>query len=287
MDLTLQDIGSEEMVDSSFDDDSPFRISARGDWIQRSKINKKHLHRQHVNFHTAEVQGEGIVYYNRDCKEGISLGIGYNHSRFDWNHNPYFSCKDMNQVSFTAAAFSARLQNWLWQASATVNWEPKYSNFADYTNYDLVLWGRYSCHRNANFHIGFLAQTGMKIDQIWPIIGFDWTFCQKWKLNVVFPVNISLVYTINDNWSAAVAGRMFNIRYRFGKHEHLKKALLRYYNNGVELAINYSQGPLYANLHAGMTLWGQFRISDSNNKHKKHFDMDPAPYVGGELACKF
>jgi hypothetical protein len=191
----------------------------------------------------------------------------------------------MDQLSFTFTTFSQRLHNWLWMASLTANWEPRFNNFSEYTNYDLLFWGRYACNRDFNMHIGFFAQTGMKIDRIYPVIGFDWLINPKWKLNAIFPLNISVVYTINDNWNAALAGRLFDLRYRLGSHE--KRALLQYRNCGAELAINYERKHFSANIHGGVTTGGQFKLSNRHNKNKRHFDMEPAGYCGGEAVVKF
>lgn len=286
MDISMQNLGSEKILQAKDVEDTPFRISARGDWIGRSKVNKKGYRNQHVNFSTVEAQAEGIIMCNEDCQEGVGIGIGYTRSRFDWHNSRCdLGNHNMDQLSFTITTFSQRLKNWLWMASVTANWEPKYSNFTDYTNYDILFWGRYACDKDFNMHIGFLAQTGMKIDRIYPVIGFDWKINDKWMLNAVFPMNMSIVYTINESWTAALAARIFDLRYRLGKREH--RALFQYRNGGAELAINYNQKHFSANIHAGVTVGGQFRLSNRHNKDKRHFDLDPAGYVGGEAVVKF
>lgn len=52
-------------------------------------------------------------------------------------------------------------------------------------------------------------------------------------------------------------------------------------------AVNYQKGCMTANLHAGTTLGGKFRIADRHNHHPKTFDLDSAPYAGGEVVFKF
>jgi hypothetical protein len=288
VDVLGQDFGSEHMITPE-EGDSPFRVSAHGDWIQRSKINKRKIHNQYVNFYTATAQAESVVYYNPDFDEGIGLGLGYTAMQFDWDKNHFFRATDMGQLSLSLSGFSNRLERWRWQAQLTASWEPRYSNFTDYTNYDIILWGRHEyCNwKDFHLHIGFWAEAGMRLDHIYPIIGFDWAFSEKWMLNLVFPMNMSLVYALDEHWSAALAVRIFNVRYRFGEHEHLEKALLYYRNGGLELAMNYGKGLLTANIHVGVTAGGRFRISDHENKHKKHFNMDSAAYAGGEVAYRF
>lgn len=287
IDSTLQDIGSEQMVDKTFSERYPFKISAHGDWIGRSKIDKRGHNHQHVDFYIAEAQAEGVFYYDPDCDEGLGGGIGYSTAHFKWKQNQYFQQKNFNELSLTLSAFSQRITCWLWQAQFTANWQTKYSDLADYTNYDIVLWGRYEFRKCFHMHIGFLAQTGMKIDHIYPIFGIDYTINEKWTINAVFPMNMSIVYKIDDYWSASLAGRLFDVRYRLGKHAHLKKALFQYRNRGAELALDYDKDRIHANIHAGATFGGQFKIANHNNKDKKHFDLGSAAYAGGELAFKF
>ncbi|MBA3238515.1 MAG: hypothetical protein H0T62_09255 [Parachlamydiaceae bacterium] len=287
IDTSLQNVGSEQMIDKTFSEQYPFRVSAQGDWIGRSKIDKRKHHNQHVDFHVASAQVEGVFYYDPHCDEGLGGAIGYGTTYFHWKENPYFRVKNINELSVTVSAFSQRITGWLWQSHVTANWQTKYHDISEYTNYDIVLWGRYELKKCFHMHIGFFAQTGMKIDHILPIFGFDYTINEKWQINAIFPLNVSIVYAINDCWSASLAGRLFNIRYRVGKHENESKGLMQYRNKGAEFALNYNKDRYSANIHAGMTFGGQFKISNRNNKHKHHFDIGSAAYAGGELAVKF
>jgi len=285
IDFTQQDLGSEAMI--SPDPEKAHRVAVSYDWISKSKIDRRNFRHQHVNFSIAELAGEKIVYYNRDYKEGLSLGVTYSNVQFEWNRNPFFNRNNFDQISLTVSAFSERLCNWMWQSYVTMNWDMKYTNFTDYTNYNLLFWGRYECSPTFNLHTGFFAQTGMKIDRICPIVGFDWKISSKWMLNAVFPLNLSIVYAFDKHWSASLAGRLFDARYRVGKNERLKMGLFEYINRGVELACNYLNKTFSANVHAGSTFGGQFKISNKEHKKKKHFDLDAAAYVGGEVAIKF
>jgi hypothetical protein len=286
IDVTQQNIGSQRMASPT----QQWRneLSFRADWIGPAKVDKKKFRDHKVKFYNVEVQGERTVYQNATCREGITLGLGYSNTGFHLEKNPFFKCDNFNMISLTLGGYSGRVERWLFQGYVTINWQYDYQRFPDYSNYDLMLWSRYEyCPNIINIHAGFLIETGMKIDRICPIIGFDWKFYDKWKLNAVFPVNLSVVYDFADNWSAALAGRLFNVRYRLSPDERLKEALLEYYNYGIELGCSYQKEAFYANIHAGITLGGEFKISNREHKHKKHFDMDSAPYVGGEIAYKF
>lgn len=287
IDDSFQDASAEKQIEPAEAENKPFKVMAYGDWIGSSKIDKKHHHHQNVKFYIAHVQAEAVVYYNPHCEEGLSLELGYTRSRFDWNKNRFFDTKDMDQLHLTLTGFSNRVHNWLWNGYVTATWEPRYNDFWEYTNYDILLWGHYTCTDTFNMHIGFLAETGMRIDHIYPVIGFDWVINDKWKLNAVYPMNMSLVYTINHAWSAAAAIRFFELRYRFGEHQCLKKALLEYRNNGLELALNYHSESITGNVHVGGTFGGEFKVANRHNKHKKHFDLESAVYAGAEASIKF
>lgn len=286
IDVTQQNLGSEKMISIPLQKRN--QIFLRGDWIGSSRIDKRKYRRQHVSFRNIELQGESIFYYNPTCKEGLAAGLAISQTRFQWGKNPFFRGHHFNLLSLTLTGFSERVPHWLFQGYITANWEYEYSKFSDYTSYDCMLWSRYEyCPNIFNIHAGFLLQTGMKIDRICPIIGFDWRFADCWKLNAVFPLNMSVVYDFAEDWSAALAGRIFDVRFRVGPHERLREALFEYYNYGVEFACNYAKNNFGANIHAGMTLGGEFKISNREHKRKKHFEMTPAPYFGGEVTTKF
>jgi len=289
VDVELQNVGSEQMIDADKKDDKAFRISVRGDWIQETKIHKKKYRDEKLKFYEAEAELQGVVYYNPCFEEGIGLGLSYNTVHLHWRGNPYFGESNFPQVSFSVAGFSKRAPGWLWQAKATINWQTqKKASFSDYTNYDLLLWGRYEyCPDVLWLHTGFVAQTGMKIDRIFPIIGFDWVINDKWKLNAVFPLNLSIVYSFSDKWSIDLAGRLWSPRRRVKKHEELSEGLFRYRNSGAELGLNYNTDWFRVNAHIGYAFGGVLTISDRNNKHKKHIDFDSSSYAGGELVFKF
>jgi hypothetical protein len=62
---------------------------------------------------------------------------------------------------------------------------------------------------------------------------------------------------------------------------------VRYTNSGAEFVIQYENDSVTANIHAGSTLGGQFRVADHNNNHAKNYDFGSAGYVGAEIDVKF
>lgn len=276
-----------EKITEDLSDETAFQISAKSDWIQEAKIDKRTFNRNHVKFCNTNVEATAVVYYNKHCEEGLALGLAYDHTHFNWNKNLYFHRQNFDNAILSVTGFSNRLCGWLWRGQVNINWDTRYQNISEYTNYDIFLWGRYEYNCQMNLHFGFFALTGMKIDRVYPILGFDWTLSPTWKVNAVFPLNISLVYSYNQELTGSLAVRLFNLRYRVGNHEPLPKGLLEYRNQGIELAVNYDGKRLIANLHGGYALGGKFTISNQHHKHKKHFNFDGSAYIGGELGIKF
>lgn len=280
--------GSEKMADPQEEAGRPFSLSVSYDQVCRSNFSKKGLKKQSQWFSIAEIEAGGVFYHNPCYDEGGKATIGYSNTRFDWKENPFFRQKQFNVVSFELGFATKRITNWLWQANLSMNVDGNRFNVRHYSNYDLLFWGRYSITPNIGYHAGFLAFTGMHVNKLWPIFGFDWTFSKKWKLNLVYPVNISLVYQINPCFSASLAGRAFFNRYRAGEHEPLPQAIFEYRNTGAEFALNYEwNSRLKLNGHVGHTFGGQVWISNRSHNRINHLDINGAGYFGGSVVWDF
>jgi hypothetical protein len=151
----------------------------------------------------------------------------------------------------------------------------------------MLLWGRYN-YRNVGVNLGFLALTGMKIDRVYPVIGVDWKWGQKWAINLVFPTNVSIVYSINKSWAAKLAGRLFYERHRLKHNEILDKGLIVYTTAGAEVGIDYTpNAKLLANIHVGYNMGGRFKKANMHYHNKRDFTIEGAPYAGCELDYSF
>jgi len=266
----------------------PFRIEGEFDSVCATNIDKTGFSDQEIQFSQYSATAGMAFCYFPDAREAYAAGLSYNRTHLCWAENPYFNQTDFNQGSLLLRLFSNRFCEWIWQGQFAININTDHWSFDQYTNYDLTLWGRYELNCNFNLHIGTIVQTGMKMDRVYPIFGFDWEINKLWKLNAVFPVNISMVYTYDCNWSAALAMRFFDIRHRTGKEEPLPMSLVAYRNSGVEIVLLYEDDPtIDANIHIGSTLGGMVRISDKDNRNAKHFKLDPAWYVGAEAVWSF
>jgi hypothetical protein len=128
----------------------------------------------------------------------------------------------------------------------------------------------------------------MKIDKIYPVIGFDWWQTKNMKVNLVFPVEMSVVYYETPNFSYGPAIRFFECRHRTGENEPVPMSVFYYRTYGGEIFANYECGDtFYLNVHAGYSFGGTVRIADKHNGNSRNLDLDSAPYIGGELSYRF
>jgi len=288
-DVETEDVGPQNTpVASNTADGGPFTAHVYGDWIGASKV-RRCGGRGNVHFATGEAELSFIFYYNECHQEGLNLTLSYQNTYLNWKNNPFFGQTDYNTVSVVLGGFSKRACDWLWQAQAAANFDNvEHWDWDDYMNYDLLLWGRYDWSDTIGLHIGVLAQTGMKIDRVYPIVGIDWRYSQQMKLSLVFPVNISATYNFTPCWSIALAGRFFDQRHRVGKNATLSKGLWSYRTAGGELALNYAAGKwLEANIHGGYSMGGRIKIADRGYHNRKRYRFDGAPYAGADISMKF
>lgn len=286
-------IGSEAIVPQAVDEDEPagpYKISADFDYINKAKVKRKGCPSMgDLTFAFGMVDANFVYYYDKCIEEGAAFAVAYERTYLNWDENPYFTQKNIDTAALIFSGFSKRLTDWDWRAQVSVNFDNlSHWNYQDYMNYDLLLWGRYSYCRDVGLHIGFFAMTGMKFDRVYPIIGFDWQYSCNLKFNLVFPMNISAVYSINDHWSVALAGRFFNQRHRVRKDEVLSEAFYFYQSGGAELGLNYNPNKYFsANIHAGYDLGGHLTIRDRHYHNPRRFRIDAAPYAGAEAAVNF
>lgn len=294
--LNVDDYTTERLlvnnVKEEGEDQCPFSFSVDFNGTGKAKFEHKRCrrHLDDVQFALAAATGSAVFYYNPECKEGLLATLAYTYTRIKWE-NPFFEQDHFDTVSLGVAGFTERAEKWLWQAQVLLNADVDYFNASQNLFWNFILSGRYAYNDCVGLNIGFIAFTGMKIDRIWPIIGFDWQINESWKLNLIYPLNLALVYSWNSEWSLAIAGRPFDERHRVGKAKRhpWDRGLIEYRATGVEGSIRYKScnGRWQAELHAGEILGGTVKVSNRHHRHIHRFNFKTAPYVGGEVAAKF
>lgn len=282
--LDQQNIGSEKINQPA--KRTPFSFETHFDAVAPAKIIDDFYEGEKVYYAEAEVEAGMIVYYCERFTEGVNLSVGFNATYLRWAQNPWFDQNHFNLLSLNVSGFTKRIEDWFWRTQFTANFNTDDWN-GKYMSYDILLWGRYSYQENIGIHFGFWAEAGLRMDRIYPIGGFDWQISDKWLLSLVYPVNVSLVYTISKPWSIALAGRNFDSRFRVNRDEAFSKCLVRYTNVGAEFSVNYNTDTTNANIHAGVTLAGKYRVANQKNQHAHTYKLDSAYYAGVEMDVKF
>lgn len=279
-----QDISQEEIAQSATS--TPFSLSTHIDYINGAKINKGFYKGDKIEFGEGEAIASMVVYYNPCLTEGIRVSAGYTATYLHWCENPWFDQEHFNQVDLSVAGFTKRVKDWFWRTELTASFDADEWSF-QYTTYDIILWGRYDLCENIGLHIGAFIETGCRMDRVYPILGFDWQITEKWRLDAVFPTNITLAYAFAKKWSLGAAARFFDPRFRVHSDEHSLKPLVRYTTMGAEFFVKYGDDKVTANIHCGSTLGGRFRVANRHNDHAKGYYLDPALYGGAEIEVVF
>jgi len=283
------DIWGLETIEPPKKQQGPFRIEGEFDSVAESHFKKKGFEDEKLGYSNySGTVGMAFCYFPK-AREAYAAAVSYTYAHIGWKQNPFFKQQDFDVVTLALRLYSNRFCDWIWKGELGVNMDVNNFNWSQYVNYDLTLWGRYDYRENIGLNIGVIVQTGMKLDRVYPIIGFDWQMSEKWSLNAIFPVNISLQYQYTCDWKIAAAMRFFDARYRVGKDERLSSGLVAYRNSGIELAALFDSenSDIEANVHVGSTLGGLLRISNSQNRNVTHFYVNPSLYVGGQIVWSF
>lgn len=283
--LAMSSLNSEE-------DQNPFSIDISFEGTGRSnfKHEKCKRHLKDLQFAIAEIDGSAVFYYNPCYKEGLLATLAYSHTNINWK-NPYFKQQQFDTMSLAIGGFTERAGNWLWKGEVRLNADIDYFDIQNNLYWNIVLAGRYAYTECFGINMGFIVFTGMKIDRIYPILGIDWKINDRWKLNLVYPTNIGVIYTYNPQWSFSLSSRSFDERHRVGdaKRKVWEKGLIEYRATGVEAGINFTtcDEKWLANLHVGEILGGRLKIWKRHHNDSKRYKFKTAPYVGGEIAGRF
>lgn len=283
-DIDPSDFGSESIGPAP---NTPLSINSSFDYISNSKIAKGFFKNDEVRFAEGTVDAGFVFYYSPAYSEATNLSLGYTETLLDWEQNPWFSQKRFSTVSLALGGFTGRLSDWMWRGQLQVNYDTGSQFSAEYFNYDLILWGRYSTWESFGLHIGLVAQTGMRMDRVFPILGIDWQISKKWKLSAIFPMNISLEYAATSSWFLSIAARAFDSRHRVKDNESHPRSVVRYLNAGAECMVKYAKGLWTFNIHGGTTLGGRYRIANQRNHYAHNYKLKPSPYGGLEADLKF
>lgn len=201
--------------------------------------------------------------------------------------------KNFNNLNLSLNGFTKRWMNWDLRGGVVASIDTRTFNLAENTLYTLTFWGRYNwcnySYPELGFNFGLITQLGLEPNEVIPILGFDVMLRDDIRLNLIYPLKMSVEYLITDQWSIDLKGRIWDLQHRLQKDEVVSKGFYQYRNTGVELGANFQVEPYFsANLHIGSTLGtGDLKVFDRSGKTVAHNKFKAAPYGGGEVVVRF
>ncbi len=239
----------------------------------------------------------GALYYSHFLNKdnALSWEIGTSYLKFDWPKNPRFKKANYDILVGSLAWISTSIERWRWILAGYATVDSSSLNFGKTGVYYLLAWGNYFSSENVGLHSGLYAHYGMENLYVLPVIGADVRFWKKWKLNAIFPIDLSLTYSFNPNWSWSLKYVTFGRPYRHpwrvkggvGRYKH---GIFEVYASGPELDLNYKRNQktdFFAGVGGGVNLGGWILIKDRHNHHPKYFKYDAAPFAKAHLTWGF
>ncbi len=256
-----------------------------------------------AKFHTHPVEGShmryadgyGAAFLSHPLTENNSLAweVGYSAMKFGWDKNPRFTGKNYHLAVASLGWVSTSVERWRWIFSGTATVDTRSFNFTRTGVYYGLMWGRYFLSPSTGLHIGWNGHYGIKNGYVLPLFGIDYRFLKRWQLNLIFPIDTSLTYWINPNWSCDIKYATFGRLYRHPWRAHggigqFRGGIFEVYSSGAQFDLNYNyQGKLSAGLGVGWNIGGWIQIKDHNNHHPKYYKYNGAPYGRFTLAYAF
>lgn len=256
-----------------------------------------------AKFYTHPIKGthadyqdaHAFLYYSHylNPDNALSWKVGYSFLDFNWLHNPRFSDSDYHFANASLGWVSTSITHWRWILATGVSVDARTFDFGHSGVYYGMMWGRYAFSECIGMHIGWAGYAGVKNGYLLPILGIDWRASKRWKVNAIFPVNLSIEHMFNKYWSSSLEFATFGRPYRFPMRVHggkdgYENGIFSVYSNGVELDIKFNTGGAFqASFGGGWNFGGWILIKDHANHHGKYYKFDGAPYIQSKLGFSF
>lgn len=211
--------------------------------------------------------------------------VEWNTFEMNWNRNPRFNETRFHYMQFALSFVSQAVETWRWVARADYNIDIKhFSHPNTYGLFSALLWGAHEFHRKWHYHVGALGYTGFEGQEIYPIIGLDFSPNKKWMFQAVFPINYSVEYALNERWRLALKARPLKERFRAGKMEPSPRSIFTYSSMGLEFNVHYEKFlQLEIEFFGGYNFGGSFYIKDRTGQNPLYRNLGGAPYGGASL----
>ena len=273
------------------DPERPVHFESEYRQVGKAKFRTHPVQGSHERYTDAQANVYYSHFLNKD--NALSWKAGYSFIGFNWAKNPRFRGNDYNFANASVSWISTSMKNWRWIVGGATSVDASTVDFGHSGVYYGVLWGRYQYSKTLGMHIGGYGYGGVKNGYLLPIIGFDWRPECKWKFNAIFPVNLSIDYTLADNWSLYAEASAFGRPYRFPIRAHegignYHGAIFEIYSTGVDLNLKYClPRRLTFIVGGGGNFGGWILIKNHNNEHGKYYKFNGAPYGQGKFSYTF
>jgi hypothetical protein len=209
----------------------------------------------------------------------------YNTFELNWNRNPKFQETRFEYVQFALTFFSIAVEKWRWVARADYNIDTKhFSQAKTYGLFSALLWGTHELHPKWHYHVGAFGYSGFEGQEVYPVIGLDFSPNKKWLFQVVFPITYSIEYIFNKEWRLSLKGRPLKERFRTDALEPQPRSVFSYSSMGAELNLRYEKFlRLETEFFVGYNFGGSFYIKDQTGHQSLYTHVQGAPYAGLSL----
>lgn len=269
----------------------PVHFDSEYRYVDKAKFRTHPVKGTHAEYQDAHA----FLYYSHYLTPHNSLSwkVGYSFLDFNWLRNPRFSESAYHFANASLGWVSTSIKDWRWILSTGVSVDAQTFNFGQSGVYYGLMWGRYSFSPTIGMHIGWAGYAGVKNGYLVPILGIDWHPTRSWQVNAIFPINVSVEYFFNKNWSTALELSTFGRPYRFpmrihGGHGQFRNGIFSVYSNGAELDLKFrTSNAFWASFGGGWNFGGWILIKNHDNEHGKYYKFNGAPYAQGKLAFTF
>lgn len=224
--------------------------------------------------------------FSKEC--GLIFGAGWVGTNVDMKNNPEFNETIFNYVNLSFGGFTQILPSWNWTLTLGAFFDTVEFSLLDYTLYQGVLWTRYDLCKWIELDCGAIVEVGLDKEKVWPILGFVYIPCEKWRINAVYPINVSIEYDWKKHLTAAASLRFLRNRHRLKDDEPNSQGIFEYRTTGAEADLTYT--PFERVLikgFAGSTLDGDLKVSNRNDKHSTHYKFHGSFYAGASAVISF
>ena len=208
--------------------------------------------------------------------------VEWNTFTMNWNKNPKFNQTHFYYVQFALTFFTSAIEDWRWIIRADYNMDTEhFNNPSKYGLFTGLLWGTYQIHRKWHYHVGAVGYSGIRGQQVYPIIGADYAPNKTWTIQMVFPIEYYVEYKLDDHWRFSVKGRPLKERFRTNKNQPQPRSIFNYSSMGLEANVKYEKFMHFEiEAYGGCNFGGSFYIKDEHGKNPLYSDVGASPYGG-------